>query len=259
MNLNATTRWNLQNKKCLITGATKGIGQAIVQEFLSLGAEVFLVARNQEDLDKRLGELTDQGYTVAGLAADLSKAGDRERLAVVLEEKFGGLDILVNNVGTNIRKKTIDYTAEEYLTVFSTNLTSAFHLSQLFYPLLKKSEQGNIINISSVAGLAHLRTGSVYGMTKAALIQLSKNLAAEWAHDKIRVNAVAPWYIETPLAKTVLQNETYLKEVLDGTPMERIGQPEEVAAAVAFLCMPAAAYITGQCLAVDGGFSTYGF
>ena len=252
-------RWNLQNKKCLITGATKGIGEAIVQEFLSLGAQVFLVARNAEELDQRLQELKAAGYPVEGLAADVSRKEEREKLAAVLEEKFGGLDILVNNVGTNIRKKTADYTDEEYGKVFSTNLTSAFHLSQLFYPLLKRSEQGNIINISSVAGLTHLRTGSVYGMTKAALVQLTKNLAAEWAENNIRVNAVAPWYIETPLAKTVLQNEVYLKEVLDRTPMHRIGRPEEVAAAAAFLCMPAAAYITGQCLAVDGGFSTYGF
>lgn len=252
-------RWSLEGKKCLITGGTKGIGKAIVQEFLSLGAEVFMVARNAADLEIQLDELKQQGYPVNGLALDLSINKDRQKLFDNVQGQFGGLDILVNNVGTNIRKKTMDYSAEEYFQVFSTNLTSAFHLSQLFYPLLCKSQQGNIVNISSVAGLTHLRTGSVYGMTKAALIQLTKNLASEWAGKNIRVNAVAPWYIETPLASTVLQNESYLQEVLNRTPMKRIGQPEEVAAAVAFLCMPAAAYITGQCLAVDGGFSVYGF
>jgi len=252
-------RWSLEGKKCLITGGTKGIGKAIVNEFLTLGAEVFIAARNADDLKVHLDKLQHARYPVYGSTVDLSDNADRIKLFNDVQQKFGGLDILVNNVGTNIRKKTIDYSSEEYLHVFSTNLTSAFHLSQLFHSLLSKSQQGNIVNISSVAGLTHLRTGSAYGMTKAALIQLTRNLAAEWADNNIRVNAVAPWYIDTPLARTVLQNDNYLKEVLNRTPMKRIGQPEEVAAAVAFLCMPAAAYITGQCLAVDGGFSTYGF
>jgi Tropinone reductase 1 len=96
-------------------------------------------------------------------------------------------------------------------------------------------------------------------MTKGAMNQLTKNLACEWAEDGIRVNAVAPWYIETPLAKAVLQDQSYLDNILQRTPMRRIGKPEDVAAAAAFLCMPGAAYITGQCLAVDGGFTVYGF
>jgi len=96
-------------------------------------------------------------------------------------------------------------------------------------------------------------------MTKAAIIQMTKNLACEWASENIRVNAVAPWYIETPLAKQVLKDLDYLKSVLDRTPMKRIGKPTEVASAVAFLAMPASSYITGQCLAIDGGFSVYGF
>ncbi|MDQ4140366.1 MAG: SDR family oxidoreductase, partial [Bacteroidota bacterium] len=112
---------------------------------------------------------------------------------------------------------------------------------------------------SSVSGLNHLRTGAIYGMTKAAMIQLTKNLAVEWAGDNIRVNALAPWYIRTPLADAVLQNQEYLNDVLSRTPMGRVGEPSEVAAAAAFLCMPAASYITGQCLAIDGGFSVYGF
>ena len=251
-------RWSLEGRKCLITGGTKGIGKAIASEFLDLGAQVFIAARNPDNLKRYSAELQQSGYTVQGTAVDLSNAEDRMSLFNQVHQEFGGLDILVNNVGTNVRKKTLDYSPEEYLHVFSTNLTSAFHLSQLFHPLLSQS-QGNIVNISSVAGLTHLRTGSPYGMTKAALIQLTRNLAAEWADNNIRVNAVAPWYIETPLARTVLQNDSYREEVLNRTPMKRVGQPEEVAAAVAFLCMPAAAYITGQCLAVDGGFSTFGF
>ena len=141
----------------------------------------------------------------------------------------------------------------------STNIRSAFELSRLLYPLLKKSEQANIVYISSVAGQIHLKTGAIYAMTKAAINQLTKNLAVEWAEDKIRVNAVAPWYIKTPLAETVLKDNAYKKSVLNRTPMNKIGEPEDVAAAVSFLCMPASAYITGQIISVDGGFMVNGF
>lgn len=250
-------RWKLTNKKALVTGGTKGIGKAIVKEFVELGAEVIVVSRNKADFDILQDELnTDK---IDFFEADISKKEDILKLVDKLKEKWDVLDILVNNVGTNIRKKTIEYSDDEYDQIINTNLRSAFDLSKLIYPLLKKSEQGNIINISSVAGQKHLRTGSIYGMTKAALIQLTKNLAAEWAEDNIRVNAVAPWYIRTPLAETVLTNKVYYNKVIGRTPMKKIGNPEDVSATVAFLCMPAAAYITGQCISVDGGFTIYGF
>ncbi|QMU28548.1 SDR family oxidoreductase [Adhaeribacter radiodurans] len=261
MNNNATksNRWTLAGKRALVTGGTKGIGRAIAEEFLQLGAEVLIVARKQAELDALLAEWREQDLQASGISADLSRSADRVQLSEYITENWGKLDILVNNVGTNIRKKTVAYSEKEYQLLLDTNLTSAFHLSQLLFPALKQAEQGNIIQISSVSGLNHLRTGAIYGMTKAAMIQLTKNLAVEWASDNIRVNALAPWYIRTPLADAVLQNQDYLNDVLSRTPMGRVGEPAEVAAAAAFLCMPAASYITGQCLAIDGGFSVYGF
>lgn len=252
-------RWRLTGKVALVTGGTKGIGAAVASELLALGAEVLLVARQQEEVAEAVAQYRQQGFPAHGVALDMSQKADRSQAIRAVEERWGRLDILVNNVGTNIRKKMPDYSEEEYLFLLNTNLASAFDLSRQALPLLRKSDQGNIIHISSVAGLTHIRSGAVYGMTKAALIQLARNQAVEWAAEGIRVNAVAPWYIHTPLAEAVLQDEAFRQAVVERTPMRRVGEPEDVAGAVAFLCMPAAKYITGQCLPVDGGFTINGF
>ncbi len=251
------SRWALTGKKAVVTGGSKGIGKAVVNEFLELGAEVLAIARNQQDLDA-LKATTPTGKLFI-LAADVSQPEGRAALVNAVEVHWGQLDILVNNVGTNIRKPTTSYTSEEYDFILNTNLRSAFELNRALFPLLQASGSGNVVHVTSVAGLTHVRTGSIYGMTKAALNQLTRNLAAEWGTANIRVNAVAPWYINTPLAQTVLQKKEFYDAVISRTPLQRVGEPAEVAAAVAFLCMPAAAYITGQILAVDGGFTVNGF
>ena len=125
--------------------------------------------------------------------------------------------------------------------------------------MLKKSKEGSVVNIASVAGLFHVRSGAPYGMSKAAMTQLTRNLAVEWAQDGIRVNAVAPWYIKTPLVKALLEDPEFINPVLERTPLGRVGEPREVAAVAAFLCMPASSYITGQCLVVDGGTTVCAF
>jgi len=162
-------------------------------------------------------------------------------------------------VGTNIRKKTINYSYDEYEHILNTNTNSTFEISRLAHPLLKMSGNGALVNVLSVAGLTHIRTGSPYGMTKAAIQQLTKNLAVEWASDGIRVNAVSPWYTNTPLVKGLMEDKDYLSEVISKTPLGRIAEPKEVARVVAFLCMKASSYITGQNIVVDGGFLINGF
>jgi Tropinone reductase 1 len=248
-------KWSLEGKKAFVTGGTKGIGLAIVKEFLALGAEVIFTARTLSDVKKIEEELTSSYHVVKGIAADVTRTDDREMLADEIWKDWGHLDIYVNNAGTNIRKKLAEYTDEEINSLIEINYRTAIELSRKLYKMLRKSDQANVIFISSVAGIDHLRTGAIYGTSKAAIIQLTKNLAVEWAPDRIRVNTVAPWYIKTPLVEQLLKNKDYLKEIIKKTPMGRLGEPDEVAALTAFLCMPAAAYITGQCIAVDGGMS----
>lgn len=250
--------WSLKGKKALVTGGTKGIGLAIVEEFLSLGAEVFLVARNQSEVENLINTLQSRKLSVDGMAADVSEGDARKRIIETLTARWGRLDILVNNVGTNVRKKFVDYSEEEYRRLFETNLFSLTEMCRLAYPLLLKGERSSVINMASVAGSFDVQSGPPYGMTKAAIIQLTRHLACEWALQNIRVNSVSPWYIATPLTVPVLTNQGRLEKILARTPMNRVGQPDEVASAVAWLAMDHASYVTGQDIKVDGGMSVKG-
>jgi Tropinone reductase 1 len=252
-------RWRLDGRKALITGGSRGIGLAIAREMLERGARVILVARDEKNLLKVVNKLQQDYQSVTGLAADVSQEKGRFSIMQLLENEKTPLDILVNNVGTNIRKKAIEYSLDEYEFILKTNLTSTFDMCRKLYPWLKSSGSGSVVNISSVAGLIHMRTGSPYAMTKAAMIQLTRNLAVEWARDNIRVNCIAPWYIKTPMVNKLFKNRAYLEEVLGKTPLHRLGKPDEISALAAFLCMPGASYITGQCISVDGGFLVNGF
>ncbi|XP_028109311.1 tropinone reductase homolog At5g06060-like isoform X1 [Camellia sinensis] len=254
------SRWCLTGLTALVTGGTRGIGHAVVEELGELRAQVHTCSRNEAELSGCLQEWASKGFTVTGSVCDVSSSSQRQQLLDKASSLFDGkLNILINNVGTNIRKPTIEYTTEEYSVIMATNLESAFHLCQLAYPLLKASRVGSIVFISSVAGLVHIGSGSIYGASKGAMNQLTKNLACEWAKDNIRCNCVAPWYIRTSLVEHLLENKEFLDKIISQTPLRRPGEPKEVSSLVAFLCMPASSYITGQIISVDGGMTVNGF
>ncbi|GKV08052.1 hypothetical protein SLEP1_g19739 [Rubroshorea leprosula] len=255
-----SSRWSLQNTTALVTGGTKGIGYAIVEELAAFGARVHTCSRNETQLNDCLNEWKKKGFNVTGSVCDVSSKAEREKLIETISSLFGGkLNILINNVGTTTWKPTLEYTAEDFSFLMKTNFESAFHLSQLSHPLLKASGEGNIVFISSIAAVTSFDGITIYAAAKAALNQLTKNLACEWARDGIRTNCVAPGVTKTPLAEPLLKNEEFVTGFCAQTPIGRLAEPEEVSPLVAFLCLPVASYITGQTICVDGGATVNGF
>lgn len=254
----AMNAWTLTGKRALITGGSKGIGLATADEFLALGAEVLIVARGQEELERVVAERRSAGFPIAGVQADVSSEAGRQVVMEAVRTRWEGLDVLVNNAGTNIRRPTVEYTAEEVAHIFAVNFTGAYELTRALYPWLCRGNGAAVVNVASVAGMLDVGSGSPYGATKAAMLQMTRNLAGEWAQDGIRVNAVSPWYTETPLASPVLRDPARLDRILKRTPLARIASAEEVAAAIAFLAMDKASYITGVNLVVDGGMTIKG-
>ncbi|CAI0540177.1 unnamed protein product [Linum tenue] len=258
--IGSINKWSLDGMTALVTGGTKGIGAAIVEELAKLGATVHTCSRSQGELNQRINGWREKGFDkITGSVCDVSSRAQREKLMDAVSSLFSGsLNILVNNAARGLYKPTTEVTAEELSSVWETNFESGFHLCQLAHPLLKSSGSGSIVFISSVGGSTSLPCLSAYNASKGAIDQLTRNLACEWAKDNIRTNSVAPWYTRTPMVAEV-KDDSFLAAVVNRTPLRRIAEPEEVSPLVAFLCMPAACYITGQVISVDGGLTVNGF
>lgn len=251
--------WDLKNKVALVTGGSKGIGKATVIEFLKLGARVVFTARQKEQVSALEADCRKQGFEIRGIVSDVSVTEDRNKLVDLIRADYGYLDVLVNNAGINIRKRSLDYSEEEYMKVLNINLIAPFELSRSLFTLLGKGHNPSIVNVASVAAQWDVKTGSPYGMSKAGLLQQTRNLAVEWAPNGIRVNAVSPWFTVTPLTSNLLEQQEIMADIIGGTPLKRVAQPEEVASVIAFLAMEKASYITGQNITIDGGMSVSAF
>ena len=250
--------WRLDGHRAVVTGGTSGIGLATARELGVLGAEVLVVARNAAAVEATVAAMRGEGAKAHGLAADLAGDGGRRAVSARVEELWGELHVLVNNVGMNIRAPTQDYPLESLRQLMAANVESAFGLCQLLHPWLRAT-RGTIVNVSSIASRTIVRTSTAaYAMTKGALDSMTDFLAVEWGADGIRVNAVHPWYIRTALTEPVLADDARRARILDATPLGRIGEPEDVARVIAFLAMPAAAHVSGAHVPVDGAFERVG-
>jgi NAD(P)-dependent dehydrogenase (short-subunit alcohol dehydrogenase family) len=246
------SKFSLAGKVALVTGGSRGIGRAIALTFADAGANVVVSARKLPDLEEVAKEIKAKGRKALAVASHVAKLEDSKNLIEKVKSEFGRLDILVNNAGTNpYSGPLID--AEEWAwdVTMNVNLKGPFLLGQMAAKIMKEQGGGNIVNISSEAGLRASNL-NIYSVTKAGLIMLTQVMAKEWGQYKIRVNAIAPGVIETRLSEMLWKGPAG-DAVARGTPLGRLGVPDDVAGLALFLASDASSYITGEVILVDGG------
>jgi NAD(P)-dependent dehydrogenase (short-subunit alcohol dehydrogenase family) len=227
--------FELKDKVAVVTGGARGIGAATVKLLGNLGAHA-------ESLDLETGcDVTDEGAVKGALAR--------------IEQRRGGIDILVNNAGRAVRKPALELSSDDWDQVLDVNLKALFFCSRAAHPYLKKRGGGAIVNLASIMGFSGgIFPNASYQASKGGVVNLTRALALEWAADNVRVNAVAPTFVKTDLTLPIFSNPDVLQAVMRHTPLGRLPEPEEIAAAIAYLCSPAARCITGITLPVDSGY-----
>lgn len=243
----------------LITGAARGIGLAIAKAFLASGHRVALLDIDALELDRALADINQPSRTLR-LHCDVADAAQVEAAVAALEQRFGRIDALVNNAGVAVFKPILDTAASEWQRVMDVNLTGPFLCTQACARVMLRNgghAKGSVVNIASISGLRASSLRVAYGTSKAGLIHLTKQQAMELGNAGIRVNAVAPGPVETAMAQQV-HTADIRRDYHDTIALGRYGSEEEIAQVVHFLCSPAASYVNGQTIAVDGGFDAGG-
>jgi 2-deoxy-D-gluconate 3-dehydrogenase len=249
--------WSLKDRVAIVTGGNGGIGKGIAVGFASMGADIVIAARNRAKTDEAVEEIKRSfDVRVLGLQADVRDEDRIQEMVAAVLKTFGGIHILVNNAGMNIRKMPQDYLASEWDEVINTNLRGAFLCSKAVYPSMKGAGGGKIINIGSMTSILGGAKLAPYGTSKGGIVQLTRSLAVAWASDNIQVNAILPGWINTELTKQARKDLPGLNErVIDRTSAGRWGEPADLAGAAIFLASRSSDYVTGVALPVDGGFS----
>lgn len=241
-----------------VTGASQGIGAAAAVALAHDGFDVAISSTRPEKLSDVLKQITAAGARAAPVALDVCSQSSIEQAMAAVIAAFGRVDVLVNNAGITLRRSALEITQEEWDTVMRTNLNGTFFVSQqMGRHLVANQRPGCIINISSTHGMVGFLQRSAYGISKAAIIHMTRMLAFEWAEHGIRVNAIAPGRVDTPSRAGSYADPKHIEMMLNRVPLHRFGTAEEIAQAACYLASPQAAYITGQTLVMDGGVTAY--
>ena len=255
--MKAKSLFDLSGRSAIVTGAGSGLGKAISEGLAAHGAVVMAADINAEAAEETAETIKKGGCEAMALRVDVTSQSDLEQMVDQALEAFGKIDISFNVPGINVRKAVLELTEEEYQKVMDVNLTGMFRSARAVGRVMVEQRSGSMINVSSVMGTVVVARNVLYCTSKGGTIQLSKGLAVEWAPFNVRVNALAPAFMRTPLIRQILEDPDWVSDLERRTPMGRLGNPEEIIGPAVFLASDASSYVTGTVLYVDGGWTAW--